>query len=463
MKRYIKRFVFILFLISIFFLSGIYLISKNENDLFAKTIKDKTPYIIKKFLKETIFYIPIELREKKKLEKENMLLLKDFDKLNEQNKVLKNKINKGKYEIKTIENFKMESFILPYIVDEKKTFLNKKTGYLGLYKDKLFVFFTSGKIIYFDKKNFNSKNFEFKQIKNDLINSNYFNNKIKWTGVRDILIDEEDIYISITDEKKTDCYSTSILHSKINFNFMKFEKIFKDNECVHNNKYIKGFKYFNGYQTGGRIVKKNNFLYLTIGDYNDWQKPQNIKSIIGKVIEINLENKNFRVVSLGHRNPQGLQNIENEENYLILTEHGPKGGDEINIIDIKKINNYGWPLASYGDHYDKFPLNHFTNKYAPLKKSHKKNNFEEPIYYFKNSIGISEIIKDNFSNDEHDYFVTSLKNKAIYKFNTKNKSNDILKKIEVGERIRDIIYDNNSGFYYLYLEDSPVVVRLSRS
>ncbi len=458
-----KKIIFIIFFILSFFLMGIYLVSKDESDSLSKTIKDKTPIIIKDILKKTIFYIPIELREKKKLLKQNNLLLNDIEKVKEENKILKNKINLGNYAIKKIENYKIESFILPYIVDEKKTFLNKKSGYLGSYENKLFVIFASGKIIYFNNEIFDTKKFEFKKIENNLVNLKYYNDEIKWTGVKDMLIEGEDIYVSITDEKQKNCYSTSILHSKINLNFIKFKRIFENNECVNINKAIKAFKYFNGYQTGGRIVKKNNFLYLSIGDYNDWQKPQNANSIIGKVIEINIENKSYRVVSMGHRNPQGLQFIKNKENYLISTEHGPKGGDEINIINIKKINNYGWPLASYGTHYDVVPLNNFTQKYAPLKKNHTKNNFEEPIYYFKESIGISEIINNNFSNDKNDYFVTSLKNESIYNFNIKNNSNQELEKIVIGERIRDIIYDDNSESYYLYLEDSPVVAKLSIS
>ena len=62
---------------------------------------------------------------------------------------------------------------------------------------------------------------------------------------------------------------------------------------------------------------------------------------------------------MGHRNPQGLY-FDKENNKIFSTEHGPSGGDEINIIkqNLNETPNYGWPISSYGDHYpgriDKF-------------------------------------------------------------------------------------------------------------
>ena len=63
-----------------------------------------------------------------------------------------------------------------------------------------------------------------------------------------------------------------------------------------------------------------------------------------------------------------------------------------------KIKNFGWPIASYGEHYHKnYPKNILEE--APLKKNHKKYGFVEPIKYFDPSIGISETISVN-SNDD---------------------------------------------------------------
>ena len=67
-------------------------------------------------------------------------------------------------------------------------------------------------------------------------------------------------------------------------------------------------------------------------------------SDIGKILFINLDNYKKIIFSKGHRNPQGLLNIDNKN--ILSTEHGPYGGDEINKIIFGK--NYGWPIASYG-------------------------------------------------------------------------------------------------------------------
>ena len=150
---------------------------------------------------------------------------------------------------------------------------------------------------------------------------------------------------------------------------------------------------------------------------------------------------------------------------LIATEHGPKGGDEINLINIynNKIQNYGWPISSYGSHYDSVPLSKEIKNIAPLYKSHKDYGFIEPVFYFEKSIGISEVIKNYYSND-NSFFVTSLKNKTIYviNFGEKFKNPKIVEEINIGERIRDIIYDSEEKKYYLFLENSPKISILSR-
>ena len=76
------------------------------------------------------------------------------------------------------------------------------------------------------------------------------------------------------------------------------------------------FRYFNGYQTGGRIENINEKIYLTIGDFNDWETPQLEDKYIGKIIEIDTINKSVKVVSRGHRNPQDFMFIQLRKNYL---------------------------------------------------------------------------------------------------------------------------------------------------
>ena len=129
------------------------------------------------------------------------------------------------------------------------------------------------------------------------------------------------------------------------------------------------------------------------------------------------------------------------EDIILETEHGPKGGDEINKIEVGK--NYGFPNVSIGDIYS------FPDKSRPdflFKKNHSKNGFEEPIFTFVPSIGIQQIINipNNFSKYWQDNFlITSLNGRSLYRVQFSNKFNKIIftEKIYIGERIRDIVYD----------------------
>ena len=138
------------------------------------------------------------------------------------------------------------------------------------------------------------------------------------------------------------------------------------------------------------------------------------------------------------------------DNIILATENGPRGGDEINLI--KKGNNYGWPISSYGEKY------RTPNQDEPFyKKSHQDFNYAEPIYSFIPSIGISEIIKigSNFSKQWRDSFlIASLNSRSIYRINFNKEYSKVkfIEKIFIGERIRDLKYYDN--LIFLALEES---------
>ena len=81
---------------------------------------------------------------------------------------------------------------------------------------------------------------------------------------------------------------------------------------------------------------------------------------------------------------------------LFSIDHGPQGGDEINLNFFpqnNKLKNYGWPIASYGEHYGgKIDKNKKKYEKAPLLKSHEKNGFIEPHKFFVPSIAPSDIL-----------------------------------------------------------------------
>ena len=150
--------------------------------------------------------------------------------------------------------------------------------------------------------------------------------------------------------------------------------------------------------------------------------------------------------------------FDKDNDLIISTEHGPYGGDEINLNLKPKDNvkNFGWPIASYGEHYGGKDSEENKLKYKkyPLYKSHSDHGFTEPIKYFVPSIGISQIIKLNKSN----FIVSSLKDKSIYTFYL-NKKNEVenFNRIEIGERIRDMVYDKKTNQVLLFLEDTASI------
>ena len=181
------------------------------------------------------------------------------------------------------------------------------------------------------------------------------------------------------------------------------------------------------------------------------------ENINGKVIKVNIENFSYEIISMGHRNNQGLY-FDKENNFLLATEHGPQGGDEINLIEVDKINsepllNYGWPIASAGEHYGgKFKENEKKYKKYPLYKFHKEHGFIEPLISFVPSIGISEIIKIG----QNKYVASSLLDKSLYFFELDIEKKLVnLERVEVFERVRDLTFKDDK--LYLFLDNTNTI------
>ena len=123
-----------------------------------------------------------------------------------------------------------------------------------------------------------------------------------------------------------------------------------------------------------------------------------------------------------------------DKDVILSTENGPKGGDEINKIEHGK--NYGWDIASYGLRY----------KSGEPYASHKENKFQEPIFTFIPSVGISEIIKingDGFNSQWiNNFLIGTLSYNHLLRVKFDNNFNKVVyvEKIYVGSRIRDLIY-----------------------
>ena len=190
---------------------------------------------------------------------------------------------------------------------------------------------------------------------------------------------------------------------------------------------------------------------------------QDPNSINGKIVKINKNSKQIKILSMGHRNVQGLFH-DKDSDFIYVSEHGPQGGDEINIIkDLTKIVNFGWPISSYGEHYG-YPTkdNSKIYKLAPLKKSHKAHGFTEPAIYYNPSIGISELIILKILNKK--ILITSALgydasegDMSLHLFNLNNNNLSKYKVIPLEERVRDLIYLDEKKIIFLFLESSASI------
>lgn len=353
----------------------------------------------------------------------------------------------------------------------------KSAGYFDIHKNNLIYVSGNGVINFVDLNVFLTKEnflFEvinsniFQQIKNvqvfdSKIESGYDNDsKDYWESIKDVVLHNEKIFISYVEEIEDNCVGVNILTAKLNYDFLEFEQFFSTDECIQ-----RSIETYNALQSGGKMLIIDNNIILSIGDFRDYTRPQNDNSLFGKIIQIDIETGNSSILSKGHRNPQGLESSF-DKTFIISTEHGPKGGDEINIISLDNKNqNFGWPISSYGDHY-KPSYNTDYKDTAPLNKSHKNFGFEEPIIYFPfaavGSHGISDVIVDYFSINEdgqNSFFVSTLKGKVLYRFTIKDNEIIDFNTFKNSERIRDIQYSKQlNGYLFLY-EDTPSIGFLS--
>jgi len=222
-----------------------------------------------------------------------------------------------------------------------------------------------------------------------------------------------------------------------------------------------------GQHFGSRIEFDNEgYLFFTIGDRgNRNENPQDITKDCGKVYRlnddgsipndnpfINQPNAKKAIYSYGHRNPQGM--IKNPETGAIWThEHGPKGGDEINIIAAGK--NHGWPLVSHGKNYSGTSFTENTS--LP--------GMEDPMHHWTPSIapsGMAFISSDIYKNWKGNLLVGSLKfqylDRCVIKNNTVVKEEKLLEGLG---RIRTI-KQGPDGFIYVGVENLGIIKLLPK-
>ena len=368
--------------------------------------------------------------------------------------------DEGKNIILNNNNFKIKKFKIPLLlVSKNEEFMTKGNSYIDYHKKNLFVVSGNGIFSYINVKEFEKKNSRLlvipTNIKEIIKYDDFFINSR--FGIKDILINENNIYISYTNNLTKNCFNISVLYAKINTTRLKFKKFFTPEDYI-----CKDYIDFNAHSSGGRIVEfQDNKLLLSTGEFLDSAKSQISNNTLGKILAIKKDDKSYELISKGHRNVQGLF-YDKKNNIIYSTEHGPMGGDEININNLKnndEVKNYGWPISSYGEHYGgKSLLNRLTRyiKY-PLNKSHKEYGFTEPLKYFIPSIGISEIVllDNNFLYSKNEQLlVASLAGMSLHYLQINDEKIKKHSVINLNERIRDMIYVKNLNMIFLSLEKS---------
>ncbi len=217
------------------------------------------------------------------------------------------------------------------------------------------------------------------------------------------------------------------------------------------------------YQAGGDMaLLPDGGLAVFVGDYGidtfnralEDLGPQDPGHDYGKVMRIDLASGEAAPLTLGQRNPGGL--VVDAEGRIWTAEHGPQGGDELNLI--APGANYGWPLESYGTHYG-------ADIWPPDSTPGDHRRFTRPIYSFVPSVATSSLALatgTEFPLWEGDLLMATLKAQTLYRFRIREGRVIVAEPIPVGFRIRDIALDSR-GRIFLKDDTEGAVVILSEA
>ncbi len=218
-----------------------------------------------------------------------------------------------------------------------------------------------------------------------------------------------------------------------------------------------------GVHFGTRLVFDKGYIYFPVGERGGWHEAQDVSNPKGKIYRLHedgkipSDNPRFEkdgavpgIWTYGHRNPQGLD-IDPRDGSIYDTEHGPRGGDELNLVQAG--HNYGWPVITYGMNYDGTPI---TGKTA-------EEGMDQPVIYWQPSIaacGLSFYRGDKFPKWKNDLFAGALAQQEIRRLRLVDhkvtEQEVVLKNIG---RIRDVT-DAPDGFIYVILNGPDRIIRL---
>jgi cytochrome c2 len=211
-----------------------------------------------------------------------------------------------------------------------------------------------------------------------------------------------------------------------------------------------------GHMAGGRMAfRAPNEVIFTSGDFHldgmrseGLRLAQNQEAEYGKVISVDIETGSSRILSSGHRNPQGIT-IDSDGD-IMVTEHGPSGGDELNLI--VDGANYGWPKESFGISYSGQPM-------PGAVSFGRHETFEAPQLSWVPSIAVSGLteISGFHSAWDGDLLASSFANGgAINRIRRQNGRVIYSESITIGSRVR-YVHQHTNGQIVLWTDNEELI------
>ena len=196
-----------------------------------------------------------------------------------------------------------------------------------------------------------------------------------------------------------------------------------------------------GGQAGGRMLMDGAEHLLVVIGAHGWESREwgqgrwpivsdDPDAHLGKLVRIHVTTGTAEILASGLRNPQGF--ARDADGTLWETEHGPQGGDELNIL--RPNLNYGWPYVTHGIEYG--------NEIWPYNKVQGRHDgFEMPVFSWTPAIAISNLIVSDsqlFPLWKNDLLIASLKARSLFRVRVHEKRVVYVEQIHIGYRIRDI-------------------------
>lgn len=271
------------------------------------------------------------------------------------------------------------------------------------------------------------------------------------------------IYLSYSKSKQengTTMTATAIVRGRI-----KEHRWVDQEELFVSSPYTKTFQHF-----GSRITfDKKGYMFFSVGERGmEKDFPQFTNNDNGKIHRLKDDGSipkdnpfvgkdpnefHHSIYSYGQRNPQGLTTNPWTDG-IWETEHGPRGGDEINLI--RSGRNYGWPVISYGINYDGKPITNIS----------KKEGMEQPVAYYIPSIapsGLTFVQGDKYPGWKGNLMIGSLRfnylQRVVIQQDKVQKQEKVL--VNIG-RMRSVV-QGQDGYLYVGVENPGMVFRLTPS